>query len=354
MLLKLRRFQFRLHWLASADSSPLDLGTRYFVENSARQLVARECDVTVVSTTNYSYATTFNPSQPLIDEWGNGIPVGEPDVVVIFIPRREEQSGLLHPLIVHEIGHAVDSRHGCVDAILDGATTRKLFPNKFERAVEDLARDLNAGTPEAEAQVEAMLESWVAEAFCDSLATLFLGPTYLYSFLVEVGSASLDEPSPSHPTSRQRIRAILRTLDQLGWSETMRKRDEDLDDWIRGLAAPSPHMSGVWGFLEWSIEDLRAVIRSEARKRVGSLTMKPPDERLDQVAELLAWRIPPSQVAGKSISRRDVILESWYSAIDEYGGSAVGLAQAADSSQLANLLPAALELCALVESWEAT
>lgn len=353
VLIRVREFQQTLDWLDYAEDSPLDLGTRYFVEAAARKLVAPDCEVTVVSTTSRSYATTSDPMRPVIDNWGAGIPASEPTVVVVFIPRREERSGLLHPLIVHELGHAADSRHGYVSTIMQRASTRSRLPKKFSDLVTQFAAVQKCTNAEAADRLYEMLRSWIAEMFCDSFAAHFLGPSYLYSFLVEVGAASLDDASVTHPPPRQRIRTILGTLDRLGWTDLMHDQDPALDAWVRETAQVSAPYTGLWEFLTWAMDDLHAVIRKEVERSLGGASLSANATLLDEIALLLAAGIPPSQLEGGAVSRRLVILASWYAAISAEGGGPKALAVAPDSEELAKLMPAALELGALVDAWSA-
>jgi hypothetical protein len=173
-----RRLQTNLTWLNAAQQPPLDLGTRYFVEEAARALVATDVDVTVVPTDELSYATSSDPWKPLIEQWGTGVSPGERTVVVVFIPRREEESGLLHPLIVHELGHAVDSEHGIINRIWAAAQGRRRLSKRFSKVAAELAAASAMDPTDANDHLAKMLRSWITEVFCDCLAVHHLGPTY--------------------------------------------------------------------------------------------------------------------------------------------------------------------------------
>jgi hypothetical protein len=177
LLWDVRKLQSNLAWLDASQRPPLDLGTMYFVESTARVLVASNIEVTVVSTEHTSYATSSDPWEPLIREWGVGIPPEEPTVVVIFIPRREERSGLLHPLIMHELGHAADSQHGIVDEIWQVAQTRVRFAKQFSKAVSDFAATHSVDPSDANDHVTSRLRSWIAESLCDCIAVHRASPS---------------------------------------------------------------------------------------------------------------------------------------------------------------------------------
>ena len=348
-----RRLQSNLAWVAAARRSPLDLGTRYFVEDAARALVAADVEVTVVASDQPSYATTSDPWEPLIRSWGQRAPANARTVVVVLLPRREQRSGLLHPLIIHELGHAADSEHAIVDGIWRLAEQRKRLAARFAKAVETLAAEGRMDTAQANANVTAALRAWLTEAFCDCLAVHHLGPTYLYSFASEVLAASLDEPAPTHPSARQRIRLLLAELDRLGWADVMRDADPELDAWLRGLAAVSVQQSTLPDFLGWAVNELSAVIRTETQTRLKGRTFKPDLEELDEVARLLASRIPPAERRDGVVARESIILQCWHAALASAGGGPQALASAPDAAELEELLPAALELSAVATAWRA-
>jgi hypothetical protein len=349
-----RGLQSNLAWLTAAQRPPLDLGTTYFLEDAARALVASRVEVTVVSTEHTSYATSSDPWEPLISAWGKGLPAGEPTVVIVFIPRREERSGLLHPLIMHELGHAADSRHGVVDRVWQAAGQRKRFPKRFSTAVAEFAKATGAGTADANDHIARRLRSWIAESLCDCVALRHLGPTYLYSFLTEVAAGSMDEAGPKHPPPRQRIRLLLENLDADGWAAVLKAGDPRIDAWIRGIAATKVDYTETDGFLTWAVNELRAVVRSEAGRLLVSRVFVPDVTQLSEVAALIEAGIPPAQLRnGRAASRETIILACWQSAIARAGGGPAALATAPDAPELADLLPAALELSAVTAAWSA-
>jgi hypothetical protein len=347
-----RDLQSNLGWLDAAQTSPLDLGTSYFVESTARALVTEEVEVTVVAADHISYATTSNPWEPLIASWSTTAPSSGPTVVVIFIPRREEHSGLLHPLIVHELGHAADSQHDLVDEIWATAQARSRFRSRFSKAVSELASSEGTDPAVASSHIADRLRSWIAESLCDSIAVHHLGPTYLYSFLAEVAAGSMDEAGPKHPPSRQRVRLIVDNLDRLGWTQIMHDGDAMLETWVRETIATKPAYTGVERFLTWAIDELRAVVRAQTKRLVGKQLFVPDLDELAEVESLLGMNIPPAQrSSGRAVSRQSIMLACWHAALAGASYGPKALPDAADAPELADVLPAALELSALTDAW---
>lgn len=348
----IRDLQTNLSWLEAAQRPPLDLGTTYFVEDIARALIAPNVEVTVVAADRSSYATSSDPWEPLIKSWGAGIPKTEPTVVVVLLPRREQFSGLLHPLIVHELGHACDSEHGLVDEIWQEARQRSRLSARFAKTVTALAAATGMDAASARDHVAERLRYWLAEIFCDAVAVHHLGPTYLYSFLAEVVAASIDETGPRHPPPRQRTRLLLAQLDRLGWEATMKAGDPQLDPWVRSLVKPKPTYRGVEGFLTWAVDDLSALVRRKVERLLGKRTFAPNADELAEVSDLLEVGIPPAQLAaGQAVSRESIILACWHAALAGAGHGPKALVDAPDAPELADLLPVALELSALTAAW---
>jgi hypothetical protein len=353
-----KKAQLNLEWIAASRNPPLDLGTRYFVEDLARQLVADDVELTFVSATQSSYETNSDPWKKIIDKWGDGIPPEEPTVVVIFLPRREESAGLLHPLIVHELGHAAVNTHKLLKDVWEAAAKRKRFAKRFPEGVATLLDEDEEGKLDQETAAMALsklLGTRITEVLCDSIALHLLGPTYLYSFLVEVAAGNMDFPSHLHPLPRQRIRRALDDLDRCGWAEVMEAADPKLDQWVRLQAAHEPELAGREEFLLWAIEELSAEIRKVAQRHIGKARLFKPDaDEFDEVCELLAAQIPPAQLlSGKPVPREQIILASWCAALGKGSGGPAALPEAAERIELAELLPAALELSAVAGAWEA-
>lgn len=350
---KVKKAQNNLDWLEAAQRASLDLGSRWFVEDVANTLIDTDFELVFLSETKNSYETTSDPYEPVISDWGEGIPDDEPTNVLIFLPRREESSGLLHPLIVHELAHVADQRSRLVADMWEQAKNRSRFASRFETAAVGLAKKEESDVQVATEAIATMLGARLAEALCDSIAAHVLGPTYLYSFLVEVAAANMDNPTPKHPSPRQRIRRIMEDLDRLGWGESMANNDPELTSWIRDLASDTLKPDSYEGFLHWAVDELAAVTRRTARRAVKGRTFRPDDEQFTEVVEMLEAGIPPAQRRdGRPVSRELIIFACWCVALKSAGGGPQHLPDASERPELAEILPAALELSAIATAWE--
>ncbi len=350
----LRGQQAVITWLRFADRSPLDLGTRYFVDGVARRIVSQHVEVTVVAVDDLSYATFSNPYKPEITRWATAPPADAPAVVVVFIPKREERSGLLHPLIVHELGHAADGERNIVENLVIQARADQAFETAFQTASASLGATLGISTREAGDSLAARLESWCAEAFCDALATLILGPTYLYAFASEVTAGDLDTAAPRHPPPNARVHAILQMLDSNGWSTPMQAADPSLDSWLRAHASSSGTYEPADAYLLSALASLQPAVTAAAVSELQDAPFAPTPD-LTQVQALLAAGIPPAQLDDRRAAPREaIILAGWWAAIAQGGSGTKGLARAPETAELAAILPAALELAALTDAWATT
>jgi hypothetical protein len=406
-----RNLHGSLSWLDAAREPPLDLGTRYLIDFIACRLVSVNAEVTVVTAVERSYRTAIEPlslvlsaideelsedSPPAIgdapDGSDDGAPGGDADgqgdglAIVVFVPRREQHSGLLHPLIVHELGHAASSQHGLASGLVATTASHPEVGPALEVAVEALATDMEletelrtdvceavgvevvskdeteALTRVARSYLMAQLEYWVEEAVCDAFAVQLLGPTYLYAFTAIVGASDLDAVDPQHPPTRQRLRLMLTQLDELGWSDLLAAETPDVEAWFREQArvALRYHDDVPPRFCQQALELLAGDVRELVARHVGGLSFLPaafgPDRR-EEVVSLLAAGIPPAQALDvetgerRPIGRAEIILGSWLFAMAKEGGGLGALGKAPGLPELRLLLPKALELSALATAW---
>jgi hypothetical protein len=344
-----------LSWLDAAAAPPLDLGTRYLVEQMARHLVAPNAEITVVTTTDRSYATVTNPLSQVFALAETEPSMDDALAIVIFVPRREQDSGLLHPLMIHELAHAATARHQLVDGVLD----RGGSDPAIERALTEAAEaDETSSEEEREAIIDTLRERlarWVEETVCDSVAAALLGPTYLYSFVAVVGTSDLDTAGEDHPSTRQRIRVLLEILDDLGWKETLAGTSEEIDSWCRVTAAKDVIDSDPAArFCANALAQLGDHVCAVVNEHVDDRRLSPDAFRevSDEIDDLLTTGIPPAQRFDDSpIDRAAIILGSWIFAMHEEGGGLAALATAPDVPQLSRLLPKALQSAELLEAW---
>jgi len=347
-----QELQSSLTWVDAISDPPLDLGTKYFIELAARRLITPDVDLVLVPAADSSYATYSDPYRKIVSEWGNPATIEGDRVTIVFLPRREQRSALLHPLILHELSHAVCSDHGLTRRALEKAMKRKRLRKRFGQAAEAVKARDNVVDQEAALTVAAGLRSWTEEAICDAIASFYLGPTYLYSFVVEVLGGNIDRSGSTHPPPRKRIALMLDHLDSLGWAPIMSRYAGPLDEWLRHSVANGPAYSEERDFLVWMLETTASDLRSLVGRQLDSHSLTPDDAVLEEIDELLAAGIPPAQSHIGTIDPRSVSLGCWLHALQNAGGDITSLPLAADASGIEGLLSKGLEMAALVNAWD--
>jgi hypothetical protein len=379
-----------LAWLDAATDSVLDLGSRYLIEFFASHLVSPDSEVTVVTKSDGSYSISVSDflgkalggSSEEADEGGMAI--------VAFIPREEQRSGLLHTLLVHEIGHAASRQHSLAKQIRKEATASlsEAHVEATKGVVQKLQKDhtfrigvcnflgkerpVEVTDPDdipelAEDFLWASAQACIEEAICDAFAIRLLGPTYLYAFAAIVCTSNLDDWDYVHPTARQRISLMLDQLDETGWDTVLEESTPEINRWFRTKAAePRPSLDPAPSFNAAAVELMANRVREVVDQHVADLAFEPDDfsdEVQRSITELLDVGVPPAQLQKLDLEepelmpllRPEIILGSWLFAIAHEGGSLPAVAKAPALPELSSLLPKALEVSALQRAWgEAT
>lgn len=352
-----RDLQLRRVWLDAAGEPAIDLGSYYFFSALARALVHPDCELTVATQNEGSYAI-------LVDPFKSPEELGTPPIVLVaMVPGREIRTGLLHPLLVHEVGHGVSKVHGIAAAQCAAALKR----DDVKEMVHAVAQEAAAAAEQAgqtipvedfERLLARRLQDWIEEIVCDAVATACLGATYLLSFATEVLATNVDKTGDKHPAPRQRVRLIVEQLDRLGWKPILDAHVPDFAKWIRALAEGAPgakplDRSPSDQLMNDVIALIGADVQQAVEQHIGDRVFRPAPAEIQGVAELLEQHVPPAQHEGEPISRPTIIAGCWLSALKQHGGTVDRLAEAIDVPELARLLPYALELSILVDRWNA-
>lgn len=356
LLGKVHRLQRNLDWLRDGVSRPLDLGTTYYLEGIARTLVKDPVELTIlVEGGEDAYSTLADPYGDAIAEWGFESAKDDPSVLLVFVPDRETDSQLLHPLIIHEIAHTAADANRVMPNIWKEFLGRKSWLEKFRKTTDSMISDGAALTrKDAESDLSTWLVSWIEESWCDAIATLLLGPSYLYSFMVEVAAGNLDIPTHEHPAPRQRIKGMLKLLDEMGWSDHMSSAHPEINSWLRDIAGEVVVQSDEFAYLSTAVNDLYALVRRSASDFVGDHLLSPAPGETTEIADLLAQGVPPAQsLAGNAFRPELIILACWDAAIGT-SKEPRALIDAPETEDLSQLLSVALELSELTAAWNET
>jgi hypothetical protein len=359
-----RDLQRTTDWLHAAEREPIDLGTRYFVDACAQDLLPIEMPVLVVPRAEYIYAVIPDPLK-LADTAADGPqpsvslsrlssarepdgPAAEPSIerspLVVFVPELERRTTLLHPLIVHELAHPLVQKEELWLAPLD--------------AVRE--RSDNSTIVEAEGHLDAdkmrglgMVQAWLTEAACDAVALHYMGPSFVMAFMAAAVSAS--DPAgafPTHPPLVTRLRIMVDQCDALGWERLSLPNAPHIEDLVRQLAEIRPEVDDQYATLDNMVRNLGPRLAEVVRDHLGARILSPQRfaDESPAIRNLLEKRVPPAHDArGAAFDRRSVILASWHDVLAAKRGGDLSTALVDEEADAR--LARSLQMIAVVEAW---
>jgi hypothetical protein len=128
----------------------------------------------------------------------------------IGYPAFESENPLVLPVVGHEIGHAFWHRKD----------SSGLFTQVVNRLINSHFGKENATSKKASWTKEHVLRQ-VEELFCDTVAALLFGPSFLYAFrymLAPSGLNSGERRNAGYPDVRKRAQYLIDLSKNLGWS----------------------------------------------------------------------------------------------------------------------------------------
>lgn len=139
---------------------------------------------------------------------------------IIAVPSGEEKNLLNLPDLYHEIGHLIYKQYSIslIGRVIDFVTNHfahqrqlAIDQNKSGRLI-DLLKEIEGNWK----------NGWIEEFTCDIIGTYLVGPAYAWTNLKLTANSTyyntVYSPSVSHPSDDSRNRAILRTLNLLGYN----------------------------------------------------------------------------------------------------------------------------------------
>jgi len=140
--------------------------------------------------------------------------------VFITYPRSESRNSLLHPNLIHELGHLVDLQTGISKAIKGKI---KIPKRSFTELLQQERQKPDYQADEEDEQRQKLIdeyieitEKWLSELISDLVATNLLGPAFFFAFFeLSNLTSSINDYSKGHPSSGLRLRFILEELYQM-------------------------------------------------------------------------------------------------------------------------------------------
>jgi len=250
---------------------------------------------------NYSHqAVGTNLNRPFS---AAGLKARLPNSFSVFsFPTALRDDGLLHCVLVHELGHYVETVKSLVAAVWKDA-----IPATQTRVVRMLSTSLGIvpkGVGHTALSASFLtLQSWLEEVVCDLFAARLLGPASLLAFEEFVAfRGDLSTPSDSHPSPQLRIWLIEGELRRLGWGGTLDSLTRDIatkpGQWtatsLRKLPAPEQDLRVIERALLELVPALRRVVRTTVDRH--AMTKALHDSWATGIEELLQNHIPPGEM----------------------------------------------------------
>jgi len=240
---------------------------------------------------------------------------GKRRILTIVFPRTLKHFVLLHPILGHEIGHAIfkmTNHQSVLASILNNelftpsvnfstqdTISAWVFSNTAPEAVQKQVAYLNAtGIVENEFFTKyASLPAWLEEILCDLLGLLIFGPSYIgaqCNLLLSMEPTGL-YLSKTHPPPALRINLVLTAAKVLGYDSITFDRDvaphaKAFWDSVNSLTQPSDWFNV---FTEESIKNTLAALQAYLSGFEKTLYPTHDKETIQQLSRQLFKLIPP-------------------------------------------------------------
>ena len=348
----LEEMQEATDWIAKSLDSQLHLGVLYFIDRIARELGGDNVCITPIPDGGYGYSAFSWPFKHILKDLEEPDVISEPHPAVVSYLPHEQDSTLLTPLFAHEVGHCAVEERNLVDEVLGSKTED--FDATFLKLATDEKLRRAASLAEVEELIELKLDAWLTELLCDSLATLYLGPAYLFAFSPAVVSSGLDDFTDTHPATSLRVRQILSILSSTGWDDLLGAEVPLSRKWLKSIAAMDLASDDpIEAFCLDATREFQDEIAKVAAEHLGTAVFAAAEFHQD-FEDLMAFfeqRILPVQMPDKrAADQRSIILGGWLFKLR--GEAPEEIAIAIDGDEFQAFLAAALEMSFVLGAWE--
>lgn len=345
--------------LLQRPEQELGLGTLYLLGDLAGRLMEGGVDLLESPSDAPDFGVRTSPLSLI---YTAPVPVGPMPVELLF-PRREAGNTLiLAPLLVHELGHPICTRHHLLDrlaaSLLEDAGWKAFI------GADDSSTD-GEQSPRRDTSALERFGGIFEECLCDALAGATLGPSYLLAFASWAGLDVRNDDSESHPPTSLRMAFLLDQLIDAGWDLEF---FGELSTWIEQLRTDLT-VHGEAKVRADAVAAAAPAIRAVAIEHVASRAMLlEPAIYLEHVAAGLEHSfdqdILPAQLDhnGTYAERRCVLLAAWKHALavrcDERSSKVAtrgpypsDLVSCISDLGSNSLLDKALEMSAVLQRW---
>jgi hypothetical protein len=339
--------------IASAD--PLDLGLTYFLDEATDALVKEDADVVIVPDAEYGYAAFHRRFNKLAQELGATYPTGAHPIALYF-PAKESSTVLLNTLLVHELAHSAVASHGLKELVRDTNPNPNELDDFLAAATAEYAQLHGLSAIDAQIDVDDFADRWLEELLCDALSVAYLGPTYVFAFVVMAFAATSNEPDADHPSTALRVRLMIQELERMDWMSLLEAELPEVSGWLRELGqAPSDPDAGYPAKLDDAMQLLSSTVEAVALRHLGPATFS--RSGYDHEARLLTdlfenWILPAQLPSDLAPDRRALVQSALFSLVLQHGDRPDSLPLACGDGQRQNFISKALEMSIVLDKWK--
>jgi len=240
-------------------------------------------------------------------------------LLVLSYPATHKQSGLMHVIQAHEVGHFFDDTYDISSRVLSAINPEALG---LEDLADTLAKNQIGHILQPDLFYQAALETnrasfrrlllqilkdWISEMVADEFAIRVSGPAYFFAmadFSLSVGPLTFE--SNEHPRPVFRLSHLLKDIEELGYKSVMPpEMQQRIDYWSEMLAdLRNQENNGITGTLEKVLSreppgvglHISQIVAEELAEKGIELIPKQLKEELHPLISLLEAFIPPVEI----------------------------------------------------------
>lgn len=304
----------------------LPVGFMMLIDKVCSDLLDASSDHLVHVSNEYDYSTS---------RVGGGL--------IVNLPAVDPANAMWAPILVHEIAHSVfgkvkDEYNSALKGLADELGDLR-SRNPAENAEDDAAR-------------EDLLSDWGEELFCDAVATIVTGPSFLFALSSRLVGATW-KLEQRHPPPSVRLQLVLAILERHGWGDVLRTSVPGVMTWAELVASEEPETEDVIvGFLCAGARLLFPVIDQLAAARVPQpFGPNPSADRAREAGEYFEKDLLPVEISRSPHIEWEFLLAAWLLELTRQDGKPTSLPSIPFDKQLNGLLIKTMELSRIVELW---
>ncbi|MFC1536837.1 hypothetical protein ACFL48_03350 [Pseudomonadota bacterium] len=276
-------------------------------------------------------------SYKIFNEQADSDPIANKKIFNIVFPTSLKDQVLLHPILAHEIGHAMFSitvkKKSLIDTVRSPLVENSIFASVSD--FSDWVKAVSGG--KVLPNFDDSYDSWLEEYICDLIGLVLFGPSFIAAHRVLLTSlkplgTDLEE---DHPPTLSRYCLLDQAVEILGWKQSIKlsgsKKGLLTDFWtgIEALSEPVP--PALKFFDDQQVREALSGLNSLFDQSESVQYDMPDSSKFSSLIDDLDNSVPPSissiskkgEPMNESIDFRSIIFAGW---ITWYGANTGKLA----------------------------